>query len=87
MPSRLERLRNRPGFQHCADVASYGGRTIAGEHVVCGCLQGLAAPSDRNAHLARVEQLVVILSVADPHGVVRRQTEDRERLAKTRSPC
>ncbi len=83
MAPRFDGLGNQPFFEKLPDVAGHGGWTITGKNIVGGCLQNLAAPGHRDAHLRGAEQLMVVLSVANRHGVVRRQPEDRKRLAQS----
>ena len=76
-PSHLFR-RQTQLLGQAAEIRRDGGRAGAGNHFVSDGAQRRAAPFDGHADLARVEQVVIVLRVADADRVVNRQPQRRE---------
>ena len=76
-PSHLLR-RETQLLGQASEIWRNGGRAGAGNHFVSDGAQRRAAPFDGDADLARVEQVVIVLGVADADRVVDRQPQRRE---------
>src|SRR5574338_1384591 len=77
-------MRRQPGMSaDFADVFTNCRFRIAFDHVVSDLTQTLAAPGHRRPDFACIEQRMIVLRVADPDAIVKREAQRPQELAQS----